>query len=436
MERVAEGIPGVGGAKLGSTGGLEVLAGPARSAARMLATMSSKAKDAALQAWGSALQERAADILQANQRDLASAEAGGAAPAVLDRLRLDRERIQQMAEGLGQVIGLKDPVGTVIEAWTLPNGLHVEKVRVPLGVIGVIYEGRPNVTVEAAGLALKAGSAVILRGSRLAEHSNTALIRILQEAGEAAGLPVGAVQAVQPTRETAREMMRARGLIDLLIPRGGNELIQAVVRESQVPVIETGVGNCHVYVDARADLDKALRILVNAKVQRPGVCNAAETFLVHRDVASAFVPKALATLEAHAVEVFGDAEVRRFGLAAGVEVKPATDDEYRAEFLDLKIAARVVGSLEEAIDHINTFGTQHTECIVTEDDEASDRFVQAVDAAAVMVNASTRFTDGAELGMGAEMGISTQKLHARGPMGLPELTTYKFVVHGSGQVRD
>jgi glutamate-5-semialdehyde dehydrogenase len=436
MENLAEGRSNEDERALRPAGVLDPLAGPARLAARELATLGSGGKDVSLRAWADALQDRAAEILQANRRDLDSATAEAAVPAIVDRLKVDEGRVRQMAEGLRQLAGLKDPVGTVIEGWTLPNGLRVEKVRVPLGVIGVIYEGRPNVTVDAAGLAIKAGSAVLLRGSRIAEHSNAALVRILRESGEAAGLPAGSVQGVQPTRDSAREMMRARGLIDLLIPRGGKDLIQAVVRESQVPVIETGVGNCHVYVDSRADLDKAVRILVNAKVQRPGVCNAAETFLVHRDVAGSFVPKALAALGAHGVEVFGDEEISRFGPEAGVVVKPATDDEYRAEFLDLKIAARVVHSLEDAIDHINTFGTQHTECIVTEDYEAARRFVEAVDAAAVMVNASTRFTDGGEFGMGTEIGISTQKLHARGPMALPELTTYKFVVYGTGQVRD
>jgi glutamate-5-semialdehyde dehydrogenase len=436
MEKLAGERPEKEDRELRPTRVMDALAGPARFAARRLATLGSAAKDAALSSWADALQGRVAEILQANRRDVEAATAGGASPAVIDRLSLDEGRVRQMAEGLGLLVGLKDPVGTVIAAWTLPNGLRVEKVRVPLGVIGVIYEGRPNVTVDAAGLAIKAGSAVLLRGSHLAEHSNATLVRILQEAGGAAGLPTGTVQAVPPTRDGAREMMRARGMIDLLIPRGGNELIQAVVRESLVPVIETGVGNCHVYVDARADLDKAVRILVNAKVQRPGVCNAAETFLVHRDVAPAFVPRALAALDGHGVEVFGDEEISRFGPSAGIAVRPATDEEYRAEFLDLKIAARVVGSLDEAIDHINTFGTQHTECIVTEDHDAARRFIEAVDAAAVMVNASTRFTDGGELGMGAEIGISTQKLHARGPMALPELTTYKFVIYGSGQVRD
>jgi glutamate-5-semialdehyde dehydrogenase len=287
------------------------------------------------------------------------------------------------------------------------------------------------VTVDAAALAIRAGNAVLLRGSRVAERTNAVLVGVIQEAGEEEGLPPGAIQAVPPTRESATEMMRARDLLDLLIPRGGNELIETVVRESQVPVIETGVGNCHVYVDRGADLEKALRILVNSKVQRPGVCNAAESFLVHRDVAAEFLPKAVAALQEHGVTVYGDDAVR----AAGDGVEPATDDEYEAEFLDLRIAGRVVGSLEEALEHIARYGTRHTEAIVTEDPRAARRFVEAIDAAAVMVNASTRFTDGYELGMGAEIGISTQKLHARGPMALPELTTYKFVVEGDGQVR-
>jgi glutamate-5-semialdehyde dehydrogenase len=281
---------------------------------------------------------------------------------------------------------------------------------------------------------VKAGNAVLLRGSRIAERSNACLVRIMREAGEAAGLPVGAIEALPPTRASAAAMMHARSLIDLLIPRGGADLIQTVVRESDVPVVETGVGNCHVYVDARADLDKALRILINAKVQRPGVCNAAETFLVHRDVADVFVPNALRALADRGVDVFGDEEIIRHA-PEDVRVTPATEDHYRTEFLDLKIAAKVVGSLDEAIEHINSFGSQHTDAIVSEDEDAARRFVQGVDSAAVMVNASTRFTDGGEFGMGAEIGISTQKLHARGPMALPELTTYKFMVWGSGQVR-
>ncbi len=412
-------------------GALEPLAPAARRAAAELAALPTGVKDRALAAMAGALVHRAGDIVAANALDVGRARDEGRPAAFVDRLSLDQARIEATADGVRQVISLKDPVGQIIEGWTLPNGLRVEKVRVPLGVVGVIYEGRPNVTVDAGVLAVKAGNAVLLRGSRTAEHTNAVLARIMQEAGEAEGLPAGALQAVPPTRESATDLMRARGLVDLLIPRGGADLIDTVVRESLVPVIETGVGNCHVYVDRGADLEKALAILVNAKVQRPSVCNAAETFLVHRDVAPAFVPKALASLAEHGVTVKGDERIRAFS----DEVQPATEDDFRAEFLDLVIAAGVVDSLDDAIDHINTYGTKHTDAIVTEDYEAARRFVQGVDAAAVMVNASTRFTDGGEFGMGAEIGISTQKLHARGPMALPELTTYKFVVYGSGQVR-
>jgi glutamate-5-semialdehyde dehydrogenase len=415
---------------------LEPLAGPARAAARRLASISSAQKDAALLAWADALVARASEIVEANAGDVDAARSSDAPAAVIDRLCLDEGRIRQMAAGLRDVVALPDPVGDVLEERTLPNGLVARKIRVPLGVIGVIYEGRPNVTVDAAGLAVKAGSAVLLRGSRLAEQSNAALVRVLQESGSAAGLPEGAVQGLAPTRESAAEMMQARGLIDLLIPRGGNDLIQRVVQEARVPVIETGIGNCHVYVDASADLDQALRILVNAKVQRPGVCNAAESFLVHRAVAAAFVPRALTALDEEGVEVFADDEIRALapqGLSR--EVRPAGDDEYRAEFLDLRISGRVVGSIDEAMAHIAEYGSLHTEAIVTEDEDAARAFIDGVDAAAVIVNASTRFTDGGEMGMGAEIGISTQKLHARGPMALPELTTYKWVVWGSGQIR-
>jgi glutamate-5-semialdehyde dehydrogenase len=410
---------------------LDALAAPARAAAAALAGMTSGPKRDALLAMADALERLSMEIVDANREDTDRADREGAPAAVMDRLLLDEGRIHDMARDVRQVASLPDPVGELIEGRTLPNGLRVEKTRVPLGVVGVIYEGRPNVTVDAAGLAVKAGNTVLLRGSRVARRSNGVLVRVLQEAGEEAGLPPGTIQTVPPTRESARDMMRARGVIDLLIPRGGNDLIQTVVRESRVPVIETGIGNCHVYVDRSANLEKALRILVNAKVQRPGVCNAAESLLVHREVADTFVPKALAALAEHGVTVYGDEEVRRHGEG----VQQATEEEYRAEFLDLKIAAKVVGSVEEAVRHITEYGSKHTEAIVTEDLEAARRFVESVDAAAVMVNASTRFTDGGEFGMGAEMGISTQKLHARGPIALPELTTYKFVVYGSGQVR-
>lgn len=407
----------------------------ARRAATHLAGLSSGVKDSILRAWADALEARVGEIAAANALDVETATAEGASAAVIDRLRLDEARVGAIAEGARAVADLPDPVGTLIEGRVLPNGLRLEKVRVPLGVIGAIYEGRPNVTVEIAALAVKAGNAALLRGSAIAARSNASLARVLVESGEPAGLPRGAVQALPPTRETAVALMRARGLVDLLVPRGGNDLIQTVVRESQVPVVETGIGNCHVYVDAAADLDRALDILVNAKVQRPAVCNAAESFLVHREVADAFLPRALQALAQRGVEVYGDEEVRRRA-PDGVRVEPATDEHYLAEFLDLRIAARVVGSVEEAMDHIATYGSKHTEAIVSEDYEAIRRFVDGIDAAAVVVNASTRFTDGGEFGMGAEVGISTQKLHARGPMGLPELTTYKWVVYGTGQVRE
>jgi glutamate-5-semialdehyde dehydrogenase len=411
---------------------LTALGEAARRAARTLATLPSDRKAAALGAMADALESRAAEIVEANAEDVQRARASDTTDAVIDRLSLDPERISVVADGVRQVAALPDPVGDVLEEHTRPDGLRIRKVRVPLGVIGVIYEGRPNVTVDAAALAVRSGNAVLLRGSRIAERSNAALVRVLQEAGEGEGLPPDTIQAVVPTRETAKQMMRARGLIDLLIPRGGNELIQTVVTESLVPVVETGVGNCHVYVDRAADLEKALRILVNAKVQRPAVCNAAESFLVHRDVADEFLPKALAALQEHGVTVYGDDAVR----ARGDGVQPATDDDYAAEFLDLRISGRVVGSLQEAIEHVERYGTKHTEAIVTEDAEAARTFTDSIDAAAVMVNASTRFTDGFEFGMGAEIGISTQKLHARGPMALPELTTAKWVVEGDGHVRE
>ncbi|MGH2685186.1 MAG: glutamate-5-semialdehyde dehydrogenase [Actinomycetota bacterium] len=410
---------------------IRTIAEAARRAARTLAVATSETKAAALRGIADALEARMEPVLSANAEDVRRAEADGAPSAVVDRLALDPERISQAAEGVREVAALNDPIGEVLDDRSRDDGLRIRKVRVPLGVIGVIYEGRPNVTVDAAALAIRSGNAALLRGSSIAERSNTALVEILRSAGEEAGLPRDAIQGVPPTRETAREMMRARGLLDLLIPRGGNDLIQTVVRESVVPVVETGIGNCHVYVDQHADLEKALRILVNAKVQRPGVCNAAESFLVHRRVADDFLPKAVAALQEHGVVVFGDERVR----ASGNGVERAGDEEYGAEFLDLRISGKVVDSIDDAIDHIDRYGTKHTEAIVTEDAVAAERFVEQIDAAAVMVNASTRFTDGFEFGMGAEIGISTQKLHARGPMALAELTTAKWIVEGDGHVR-
>jgi len=404
----------------------------ARAAARRLATTSSAVKDGALAAIASALVERTDEILDANTEDLDRAEADAVAAALIDRLTLTPERVSAMAEGLRVVTGLKDPVGEVLDGWTLPNGLRITKVRVPLGVVGIIYEARPNVTVDAAGLCIKSGNACILRGSRVALSSNIALARVIAEAGTSAGLPPDAAQLIADTdRESAKELMRMREHVDVLIPRGGAELIRTVVEESTVPVIETGVGTCHVYVDAHADLEKALAIILNAKVQRPSVCNAAETLLVHRSTASSFLPRAIERLLAAGVELRGDEATRAFS----PEVRPATDDDWHAEYLDLILAVRVVDSLDDAIDHVNRYGTAHTDAIVTEDYTAARRFTAEVDSACVMVNASTRFADGGEFGFGAEIGISNQKLHARGPMGLAELTSYKYLVEGDGQVR-
>lgn len=404
----------------------------AREAARGLAIVPTETKNKALERMAGALEERADEILEANNEDLERAQQEGIAGALIDRLALTPDRIADMAAGLRHVATLRDPVGDVVESWDLPNGLHIDQIRVPLGVIGIIYEARPNVTVDAAGLCVKSGNACILRGSRTALSSNKILARIIDEAGVEAGLPEHSVQLIPSTdRESAKELMRLRGYVDVLIPRGGADLIRTVVEESTVPVIETGVGNCHVYVDASADLAKAMSILINAKTQRPGVCNAAETLLVHRAVAGDFLPQAIAQLTEKGVELRGDEGARHLD----ARIAPATEDDWYAEYLDLIMAVKVVDSLDEAIRHINTYGTQHTDAIVTEDPSAAERFVREVDASCVMVNASTRFADGGEFGFGAEIGISNQKLHARGPMALRELTSYKYVVRGSGQVR-
>lgn len=405
----------------------------ARKAARGLAVCSSAVKDAALHAMADALIERQEEILAANRRDLEQAKADGLSAAFIDRLTLNEERIRGMADGLREVAALPDPVGEIERMWRRPNGLQIGRMRVPLGVVGIIYEGRPNVTADAAGLCLKAGNAVVLRGSSSAIHSNKAIARILSEAAEKAGLPAGAINLIEDTdRAVVQSMMRLNGMIDVLIPRGGAGLIRSVIENATVPVIETGTGNCHVYVDASADLDMAHAIVVNAKTQRPGVCNAAETLLVHRDVAETFLPRVAETLINAGVELRGCPAAR--GIVA--DMKPAADEDWDEEYLDLTLAVRVVDSLDEAIEHIERHGTGHSESIVTSDYAASRRFLQEVDAAAVYVNASTRFTDGNVFGFGAEIGISTQKLHARGPMGLQELTTTKYVVLGEGQIRE
>ncbi|MDP9395730.1 MAG: glutamate-5-semialdehyde dehydrogenase [Actinomycetota bacterium] len=405
----------------------------AREASIALAPLTREAKDAGLRSLADALAERASQILAANAEDVARAEQAGTSAATVDRLRLDAARIAAMADGLRQVAALPDPVGEVVRGSRLPNGLELRQVRVPLGVVGIIYEARPNVTVDAAGLCLKSGNAVLLRGSSSARSSNAAIVDVLRDGLTRAGLPADAVQLVpSDTRESVKHLMRARGLVDVLIPRGGADLIRTVVEESTVPVIETGAGTCHVYVDADADVDTAVRILVNAKTSRPSVCNAAETLLVHEDVAAEFLPRALPALREAGVTVHGDEQVASY---AGGDVVPATEDDWYAEYLSLDIAARVVPSIEDAVRHIRRYGTGHTEAIVTRSQSAARRFVATVDSAAVMVNASTRFTDGEQFGFGAEIGISTQKLHARGPMGLPELTSTTWVAVGEGHVR-
>ena len=404
----------------------------ARVAAVTLAATPRAVKDRALLGMADALVARGPEILEANAADLAAGRAAGLSDGILDRLGLTQARVVAIAGALREMAALPDPVGEVVRGSTLPNGLELRQIRVPFGVVGMIYEGRPNVTVDAAGICLKSGNAALLRGSSSAANSNAALVTILREALEVAGLPADAVQLLDSsTRDSVKELMRARGLVDVLIPRGGASLIRAVVEESTVPVIETGVGNCHVYVDAAADLDKALAIVLNSKTQRLSTCNTAESLLVHADVADAFLPRMLAAFAAAGVTVHGSPEVA----AHSADVVPATDDDFATEYLSADISAAVVPSLAAAVDHIRRYGTQHTEAIVTESLGAAREFVAAVDAAAVMVNASTRFTDGGEFGFGAEIGISTQKLHARGPMGLPELTSTKYVVTGEGHLR-
>lgn len=410
---------------------VRVVAERARVASYDLALATRATKDAALVAMADALLARAEEVLAANAEDVARAEGAGTPANIVDRLRLTPERLAGMAQGLRDVAGLPDPVGEVVRGSTLANGLELRQLRVPFGVVGMIYEARPNVTADAAGLCLKSGNAALLRGSSSARSSNAAIAGVLRDAVAGAGLPADAVQLVPgETHDSVKALMRARGLVDVLIPRGGAGLIRSVVEESTVPVIETGVGNVHVYVDRAADLDKALAIVLNAKTSRTSVCNSAESLLVHADVADAFLPRVVAALQDAGVTVHGDA-----AFAAHHGVLPATGEDWATEYLSLDIAAAVVDDLEAAIDHIRRWSSGHTEAIVTEDLAAARRFTAAVDSAAVMVNASTRFTDGGEFGFGAEIGISTQKLHARGPMGLPELTSTKYVVTGDGHVR-
>lgn len=399
-------------------------------AARSVALASTDEKNAALSAAADLLLQRADEIVTANVVDVERAEASGTSTTVVDRLRLDDRRVTAMADGLRQVAALPDPVGEVLDGWVRPNGLRITRVRVPLGVVGVIYENRPNVTSDAAGLCLKSGNAAFLRGSSAAIDSNRAIAAALREGVAKAGLPADAVTLVDDvSREAAVEFMRLRDVIDCLVPRGGPSLIASILEHATVPYVIDGDGNCHIYVDESADLDAAVAIVINAKTQRPSVCNAAESLVVHAGIAGAFLPRAAAALEG--VELVGDERAR--AIVAGMG--EASEEDFGKEFLDLKMSVAVVDGLDAAIDHVNRFGSGHTEAILTRDLAAAERFTHEVDAAAVIVNASTRFTDGEQFGFGAEIGISTQKLHARGPMGLRELTTTKYIVHGTGQTR-
>lgn len=404
----------------------------AKQAAAKLAVTSTAVKNAALLAMAAALEAQQSEILAANERDMTAAAAKGMKSSMLDRLKLTAERISGMADGLRQVAGLADPVGNVIDGKTLPNGLHITKIRVPLGVIGIIYEARPNVTADAAGLCLKSGNAVILKGGSEAMESNKTVTAILAQAAEGAGIPAGSIQFIDTSdRQAVQDLIHMNGLVDVVIPRGGAGLIQAVVRNASVPVIETGAGVCHTYVDKDADVEMAMKIAFNAKVQRPSVCNAMETLLVHKDIADKFLPMMLMMYNFSAVEIRGDETVQEYS----GQVHPATEEDWSTEYGDLRLSVKIVDSIEEAMAHIAKYGTGHSECIVTNNYQAAQLFQYTVDAAAVYVNASTRFTDGNEFGFGAEIGISTQKLHARGPMALPELTSTKYLINGNGQVR-
>ena len=412
---------------------IEELGQKARAAARVLALSSKDQKNAALMAMADALEASGEDILAANGRDLAAAPGYGLNAAAVDRLKLDAARVRAMAEGVRQVALLPDPCGEIIREWTRPNGITITKIRVPIGVVGIIYESRPNVTADAAVLCLKSGNACILRGGKEAIHSNTAIARALSAGAVKAGLPAEVIQLVPFTdREGVRLLAQMDRYLDVIVPRGGHALIEAVVEHARMPVIKHYHGVCHVYVDQAADLAMAEEIAVNAKCQRPGVCNAMETLLVHREVAEKFLPSVARALRDQGVELRGD---RRTGEVLGAGIKAATEEDWTTEYLDLILSIRVVDSLEAAIDHIEHYGSHHSDSIVTTDEAAARKFLAAVDSAAVFWNVSTRFSDGGEFGFGAEIGISTDKLHARGPMGLEELTTYKYLVTGEGQVR-
>ena len=404
----------------------------AKAASVEMAKLSAETKNTALCMMANALEANTNKILAANKADVEAAKAKGLKTALLDRLALDQRKIQAMARGLREVSALADPIGTIISSWTRPNGLIISQVRVPLGVVGVIYESRPDVTSDAAGICIKSGNAVILRGGSDALNSNVAIGEVLRDALAGTNVPVDAVQVVNsPERSVAEELMRMREYIDVLIPRGGADLIKTVVEKSRIPIIETGTGNCHVYVEEDADLDKATPIVINAKCQRPGTCNAAEKLLVHSKIAQRYLPIVISALRKEGVEVRGCEETRKIV----PDVKPATEQDWSTEYLDLIIGVKVVRDLDEAIAHINKYGTKHSDSILTTDFDKAMRFIREVDSAAVYWNASTRFTDGNQFGLGAEIGISTQKLHARGPMSVQHLTTTKYVVLGSGQIR-
>ena len=412
------------------------IAQKARIASYELAQLNRDIKDKALQNMADALITNSETITKANKIDVETATKNGTDPAIIDRLTLNLERIKEVAQGLRDIAKLPDPIGEVIRGWVQPNGLEIEQKRVPMGVIGMIYEARPNVTVDAAGLCLKSGNAVLLRGSSSAKNTNESLIQVMRTALQSSGIPADAIQIVPgDTHDSVKQLMSARGFVDLLIPRGGASLINSIVNDSLVPVIETGVGNCHVYIDEHADIDMAVSILVNSKASRVSVCNAAETFLVHKNVTDIFLPKALSALKDQNVTIHGDEKIKLHCEKAKINFVSVTDIDWAAEYYSLDIAAGIVDSMDEAIKHIRKWSTNHTEAIVSDSMKNIDKFVSQIDSAAVMVNASTRFTDGGEFGFGAEIGISNQKLHARGPMGLVEMTSTKYVVRGQGHIR-
>lgn len=412
-----------------------LLAKNAKEAARGLAITSTAARNRALLVMAHALTAKQDELLAANEVDIEAARANGTPEGLIDRLSLNPARLKSMSEALKGLSLLPDPIGEVIEGYTLPNGIELSKIRVPLGVVGMIYEARPNVTADAAGLCLKTGNAVILRGGSMAQNSNLALTRVLAEAAAGAGMPQNSIQSIESTdREAAEELMSLHDYVDVLIPRGGADLIRTVVDKAKVPVIETGVGNCHVYIHESADIPMAQKIVVNAKCQRPSVCNAAESLLVDDGIYERVLPNLLKELEEAGVTIVADEKTRALG--AVMRIEAASEEDWGTEYLDLKMSVKVVSGLDEAIRHINTYGTKHSEAIITTDYVAARRFLHEVDAAAVYVNASTRFTDGGEFGLGAEIGISTQKLHARGPMGLQALTSTKYVLMGDGQIRE